>query len=94
MFERDHELSAIGAWVMPPPGGRVLVIEGPPGIGKTTLLQAAQAAARQEGFEVLSALGGELEVGLPFGLVRQLFERRLLRRRAGLTGSSSTLRVP
>ena len=77
MFERDRELSAIGAWVMPPPGGRVLVIEGPPGIGKTTLLQAAEAAARQARFEVLSALGGELEVEFPFGLVRQLFERRL-----------------
>ena len=77
MFERDRELSAIGAWVMPPPDGGVLVIEGPPGIGKTTLLGAAQAAARREGFEVLSALGGELEREYPFGLVRQLFERHL-----------------
>jgi DNA-binding CsgD family transcriptional regulator len=77
MFERDRELSAIGAWATPPPSGAILVIEGPPGIGKTTLLTAARAAARDAGFQVLSALGGELEREFPFGLVRQLFELRL-----------------
>jgi hypothetical protein len=53
MFERDRELSAIGAWVMPPPSGGVVVIEGAPGIGKTSLLLAAQAAAREQGFPAL-----------------------------------------
>src|SRR4051812_2129863 len=53
-------------------GGRVVLIEGPPGIGKTALLDETQR--RAAGLTVVRASGGELEVDLPLGAVRQLFE--------------------
>ena len=53
--------------------GAVLV-EGVAGIGKSSLLQALVASARErEGLLVLSARGTELELELAFGAVRQLF---------------------
>jgi DNA-binding NarL/FixJ family response regulator len=55
--------------------GRLVLVEGPPGIGKTHLLR--EGARAPEGFDVLRARGDELEAGLPFGVVRQLFEGRL-----------------
>ena len=54
--------------------GRALLIEGPSGIGKTALLDAACRRAKSQGITVLSARGGELEAQYPFGAVRQLFE--------------------
>ena len=48
------------------------MVEGPPGIGKSSLLAAARALARD--LRVLSARGGELEREFPFGIVRQLLE--------------------
>jgi DNA-binding CsgD family transcriptional regulator len=53
--------------------GGAVVVEGPAGIGKSSLLAAARAAAEPE-LRVLSARGGELERELPFGVVRQLLE--------------------
>jgi hypothetical protein len=44
----------------PAPGG-LLAIEGPPGIGKTSLLDAARARAK--GLGVVAAAGSELERG-------------------------------
>src|SRR5262249_36760759 len=52
--------------------GRVVVVEGAAGIGKTRLLSEARSLA--SGFEVLSARAGELEGDFAFGIVRQLFE--------------------
>ena len=52
--------------------GAVVVIEGPPGIGKTRLLNWTQGAARGCGFRVLSARGDELEREYPFGVLMQL----------------------
>lgn len=57
-------------------GGLVLV-EGPAGIGKTSLLRAARDLARHRGLRWLSASGGELEGAFAFGVVRQLFEPAL-----------------
>ena len=53
--------------------GGAVVLEGPAGIGKSSLLAAARTAAAPE-LRVLSARGGELERELPFGIVRQLLE--------------------
>jgi DNA-binding CsgD family transcriptional regulator len=52
--------------------GRAVIVEGPSGIGKSSLLASARTAAGD--FRVLSARGGELERELPFGIVRQLLE--------------------
>jgi DNA-binding CsgD family transcriptional regulator len=54
--------------------GLPILIEGPPGIGKTRLLQALGEQAVLSGFSVLTARATELEREFPFGLVRQLFE--------------------
>ncbi|MGH2358042.1 MAG: ATP-binding protein, partial [Candidatus Limnocylindria bacterium] len=53
--------------------GRCVVIEGPAGIGKSSLLAVARAEAAARGFRVLHAAGGELEREFPHGVVRQLF---------------------
>ncbi len=53
--------------------GRVLVVEGAPGIGKTALLRAARDRIALAGMAVLMASGAELETALAFGVVRQLF---------------------
>lgn len=78
--------------------GGVAVLEGPPGIGRTELLQSAIADARAEGMTVLHARGGELERELPFGVVRQLFEPLVARAsgeaRAGLLAGPARLAGP
>ena len=74
LLERDLELAtiqellgAVGAGA-----GRVLVIEGPAGIGKSSLLSAARAAG--SGMRVASARCSELEREFPLGVARQLLE--------------------
>src|SRR5204863_6653855 len=57
--------------------GRLAVVEGTAGIGKTRLLSAARELALAAGVDVLSARGGELEGEFAFGIVRQLFEAPL-----------------
>src|SRR5262245_47747061 len=54
--------------------GRLAVIEGGAGIGKTRLLSEARALAGSAGMRVLAARGGELEGEFAYGIVRQLFE--------------------
>lgn len=75
LLERNADLAAIRGLLREAGAGngRVSVVEGPAGIGKTALLAAASAVARDEGFQVLHARGGELEREFAFGLARQLF---------------------
>jgi DNA-binding CsgD family transcriptional regulator len=54
--------------------GAVAIVEGPAGIGKSELLAAAQARARERGFGVLRARGSEFEAEMAFGAARQLLE--------------------
>ncbi len=54
--------------------GRLAVLEGPPGIGKTRLLRAARERAAAAGTTVLAAVGSDLEADFAHGVVRQLFE--------------------
>jgi DNA-binding CsgD family transcriptional regulator len=76
LFEREAELESLagtlGAALAG--GGGWVCVEGPPGIGKSSLLSAASRLGRERGMRVLEARGGELEREFPFGVVRQLFE--------------------
>lgn len=57
--------------------GALYVVEGPAGIGKSSVLAATARDARRRGCEVLAARCSELEHEFAFGAVRQLFESRL-----------------
>ena len=74
LSERERELAAVDELLEE---GGALLVEGGAGIGKTALLDEACRRAAGLGREVLRARGSELEEGFAFGVVRQLFERRL-----------------
>ena len=75
LHEREREVAAIRELL--DGRGRMLLLEGRAGIGKTSLTEVACSRAAELGCEVLRARGSELESGFAFGVVRQLFERRL-----------------
>ena len=76
LLERSDELARIESALSEARSGRgtLVVVEGPAGIGKTSLLAAARAAAAESGMRVLRSRGTELERDFAFGVVRQLFE--------------------
>jgi hypothetical protein len=76
IVERQDELGrAVAALDLIAVGeGRVISIEGPAGIGKSTLLAAIREQAGERGYRIFAARGGEMEIDFPFGVVRQLFE--------------------
>lgn len=75
-IEREAELARLQEFVLAAARGqgRAASIVGPAGIGKTSLLAAAQEMAAHAGMTVLSARGGELEQSFAYGVVRQLLE--------------------
>jgi DNA-binding CsgD family transcriptional regulator len=88
LLEREAELAALEAVLGAAQAGdgRLVVVEGSAGIGKTRLLAETRALAVAAEFEVLTARGGELEGQFAFGIVRQLFE-------AALAGADPELRA-
>src|SRR3954463_16448484 len=76
---RDTELAAITELLAAAADGRggLLLFEGAPGLGKSTLLDHAAAAAREKGFLVVRARGHELEQPFAWGVIRGLFETLL-----------------
>lgn len=97
LLERERELEALAeALDLATAGtGSAVIVEGPPGIGKSILLTAARRQAEERGLEVLQARGLELDRDLPFGVAVDLFahplasadaheRRRLLGGQAGL----------
>src|SRR4051812_2638133 len=94
LVEREREVAALAALLDAAPGGegRVAWIEGPAGIGKSTLLTEARRHAAEAGAHVLAARGSELEREFPFGVVRQLFETAVAdpgRREQALAGAAA-----
>ena len=87
LLERERELAALaGAIAHARQGsGRVVVVEGPAGIGKSQLLTVAGARARAEGVRVLRTRGAELERDVSFGAAAELFSPTL----AGATAAES-----
>jgi len=79
ILERDRELAALTALMEDAAAGdgRLAIVEGPAGIGKTRLIAEARGRGADAGLHVLSARGGELEREFAFGVVRQLFEPAL-----------------
>jgi DNA-binding CsgD family transcriptional regulator len=85
LLEREAELALLDSLLGEARAGRgrIAVVEGTAGIGKTRLLAEARAAASEDHMRVLAARGGLLERELPFGIVRQWFELPLRRSDAG-----------
>ncbi|WP_194819951.1 AAA family ATPase [Nocardia sp. XZ_19_385] len=77
MFGRDTELKDLRALVDGPGEHGGILIEGAPGIGKSTLVEAAVEAAAVAGVRVLRTAGAEAEQNLPYaGLHRLLYPLR------------------
>jgi DNA-binding CsgD family transcriptional regulator len=95
LLERERELAELDQVVAQARerGGELVLIEGEAGIGKTRLLDHVAVRARQAEYELLVARGGPLEADVSYGVVRQLFERRVewaspAQRRRWLTGAA------
>src|SRR5947207_8289662 len=94
ILERDAELAALAAAIAAAEAGHgtLALVEGPAGIGKTTLLRAAccgPAPGSPGGPRVLTARGLALEQGFPYGIVRQLLDP--VRGEAGLMDGAAAL---
>ena len=100
LLEREAEIATIQELVAAARGGagRLLVVEGRAGMGKTRLVGVTRADAQAAGLEVLAARAGELEQEFAFGVVRQLFEPLLARATpeecAELTAGAAGLALP
>src|SRR3954447_16810477 len=95
LLERDGELASLEGLIDGAAGGHasLALVEGPAGIGKTTLMMEARRRAGEAGMQTLAARGSELERQFPFGVVRQLFESQLVdpkRRKLALSGAAAT----
>jgi DNA-binding CsgD family transcriptional regulator len=76
LLERERELAALDRALEETEAGgdgRTVLIEGPPGIGKTALLGELDDRAEARDHRVLKATGSEMERDFGFGIVRQLF---------------------
>ncbi|SOE02191.1 BTAD domain-containing putative transcriptional regulator [Blastococcus haudaquaticus] len=98
LLDRERELVAVRAALDDLVAGepRLLLVEGPAGIGKTRLLTEARRLAAQRSVRVLTARGSQLEKAFGFGAVRQLFEPELVapeRRDALLAGAAASART-
>jgi len=78
LLEREDQLTRLGeALAAAHRGeGRVVLVEGPAGMGKTALLLELKARAEAAGMRVLRARGAELEQEFGYGIVRQLLDPR------------------
>ena len=85
LLEREAELGALDQAIGAARrgAGRLMVVEGPAGIGKSRLLGVAGQRAQEQGMAVLRARGGELERDFAYGIVRQLFEPAVTRAPTG-----------
>jgi DNA-binding CsgD family transcriptional regulator len=76
LLERDRELARIAAAIAASGegAGRILIVEGDPGVGKSSVLSHSAAEASRQGARALTARGGVFEQAAGFGVAQQLFE--------------------
>ncbi|MFE3203963.1 ATP-binding protein [Embleya sp. NPDC055664] len=77
LVERDllqHELREQLAAVRETGTGRVAIVKGVAGVGKSAVLEWAKLTARAEGFDMLAVTGYPLERVRVYGLVKRLFQ--------------------
>jgi DNA-binding NarL/FixJ family response regulator len=76
LLQRADELAMIAGAVARARAsmGSLVLVHGPAGIGKTSLLRAAAAPLQADGWRVLAARGFVLEGDYSYGVVRQLFD--------------------
>jgi DNA-binding CsgD family transcriptional regulator len=96
LHERDRERDAIAAALRTARAGEgaLLLVEGEPGIGKSSLLACMAERADDLGFRTLRARASELERSYPHAVVIELLQP-LVRERGGagqLSGSASLAR--
>jgi DNA-binding CsgD family transcriptional regulator len=74
LLQRSFELGALERQLQQvcAGSGRVIVVQGPAGVGKSSLVQAVAESAKGAGVRVLSAVAGALEREAGWGVVRQL----------------------
>jgi DNA-binding CsgD family transcriptional regulator len=86
LFEREAELEALSSALADALEGRgsTFAVVGPPGIGKTSLLETLVARARRLRAAVRTGSGSEFERGFPFAIAGQLLTGAI----AGLQGSA------
>jgi predicted ATPase len=84
---REHEITTIGsAWRSSAPTGRVVIIEGEAGIGKTRLADTVAATIAADGGVVLAARGYPGEAAIAYGPIAELL-------RAGLATAHGASRL-
>jgi DNA-binding CsgD family transcriptional regulator len=76
ILDREAELATVAAALTAAADGHgtLVLLQGPAGIGKTTVLRAACTLAAERGQRTLTARGLALEQGFSYGIVRQLLE--------------------
>jgi len=76
LLERERELEVIDRCLADATAGRgrLVIVEGPAGLGKSALLRAAEVLAGERAVTALGARATPLEQSFAYGVVRQLFE--------------------
>ena len=89
LVARESELDAIRTRLTSEQPGQALLLEGAPGVGKTSLLEEGLAAARERGVRVLVARGSGAEAEFPFAALIDLFDGVAERGAGGSPGAAA-----
>jgi predicted ATPase len=71
---RERELAAVEEFLEDSNAPGILIVQGEPGIGKTTVWSSGVAAAAERGYRVLSARPAQVETTMSFSAVRDLLQ--------------------
>ncbi len=74
LVARESELDAIRTRLASGQPGQAVMLEGAPGVGKTSLMEQSIAEARERGVRVLVARGSGAEAEFPFAALIDLFD--------------------